>query len=285
MTATLNPLRLDPSRTRPLLRSLGAQLRRLFSQLHATATASLERFTLLPPDQAVVTFRRSLDTLLEQLFFADDWYMRYLSAAYAQAAGRAYDRVRRAPLRDPVRHAGGKEEFLQRLLGGVRQLSGLTGNAALQRDWRGRFISERARLLSLRLESELRGVTQAAAQELARALITGIEQGQTPRQIALAMRRATTIGYQRALRIAHNELVRASAEGTLDALAELGVERVGATVEYTTAGNPCPRCAALEGQTYTIDKARGMIPQHPWCACAWEAVQEVEPAVGVIRGR
>lgn len=31
----------------------------------------------------------------------------------------------------------------------------------------------------------------------------------------------------------------------------------------------CPKCAGLEGQNFTISEARGILPVHPRCRCAW----------------
>jgi SPP1 gp7 family putative phage head morphogenesis protein len=65
--------------------------------------------------------------------------------------------------------------------------------------------------------------------------------------------------------------IHAHAEGQLDSFEDLGVRELGITAEWSTAGDErvCPRCSALEGHIYTVEEARGMIPQHPGCRCSW----------------
>jgi SPP1 gp7 family putative phage head morphogenesis protein len=45
-------------------------------------------------------------------------------------------------------------------------------------------------------------------------------------------------------------------------------------VELVTAGDlrVCPMCQGLNGKVYTIKEARGLIPVHPQCRCAWVPV-------------
>jgi len=49
------------------------------------------------------------------------------------------------------------------------------------------------------------------------------------------------------------------------------VSKVKKEVELSTAGDErvCATCEGLEGETYTIDEARGVIPLHPLCRCSW----------------
>jgi len=65
--------------------------------------------------------------------------------------------------------------------------------------------------------------------------------------------------------------IRAEIEGTLDRLDREGFDRVEVDVEFSTAGDArvCPICAGLQGNTYTISEARGRVPQHPGCRCAF----------------
>lgn len=152
-----------------------------------------------------------------------------------------------------------------------------TANAAL-RDVRGRFMSERVNLLATRLENELRGATTAMSQQVARELISGIESGSTPRQIARRIAQVVDgIKETRAMAIANTELVRAHAEGQLDAMAEEGVERVTPAVEWTTAATPCKLCQPLKGIVVTLEEARGMIPRHVNCRCAWRNAASPRP--------
>lgn len=42
-------------------------------------------------------------------------------------------------------------------------------------------------------------------------------------------------------------------------------------MEFATAGDDrvCPECFELESQVFTVEEARGIIPVHPGCRCAW----------------
>ena len=56
-----------------------------------------------------------------------------------------------------------------------------------------------------------------------------------------------------------------------DAYEEAGIKGVKAKVEWVTAGDDrvCEECAGLEAEVFTLDQARGLIPLHPNCRCAW----------------
>jgi len=81
--------------------------------------------------------------------------------------------------------------------------------------------------------------------------------------------------------MARTELANAYAEAQLDAFQQLGIDEVGVLAEWLTAGDDrvCELCGSLEGRTFTVEEARGMIPQHPQCRCAWL------PAIPDRRGR
>ena len=84
--------------------------------------------------------------------------------------------------------------------------------------------------------------------------------------------------------LTRTEVINAHAEATLNSYVEAGLEGVTVNAEYTTAGDDkmCPKCVALQGRPYTIDEARGLIPQHPNCRCAWSPVV-VDPQGVVLR--
>ena len=76
--------------------------------------------------------------------------------------------------------------------------------------------------------------------------------------------------------IARTEVIAAHAEGQLDAYSVLGVKQVKVQAEWLTAGDDlvCPLCADLDGEVMSIDEARGLIPRHPLCRCAWKPVTD-----------
>jgi len=74
---------------------------------------------------------------------------------------------------------------------------------------------------------------------------------------------------QRADMIARTETARAQSEGTLEGYTEAGIERV----EFLAAAGCCPICADLNGSRFDMAEARGMIPVHTGCRCAWLSIR------------
>lgn len=132
--------------------------------------------------------------------------------------------------------------------------------------------TEKVKLLASRTFGEMEDVTQAMASSISRVLVDGLVQGQSPRDIAREMtKKVDGIGKKRAEKIARTEIVRAHAEGQLHALEQLGVTDLGVEVEWSTAGDGkvCTKCKAMEGQHFTTKQAKGKLPLHPHCRCAW----------------
>jgi len=127
-------------------------------------------------------------------------------------------------------------------------------------------------LLYTRNFQQLEGVTEALNQQISRELADGFAAGENPTDIARRITdRIDKIGKTRATVLARTEVINTHATATLNRYERLGVEEVGAQVEFQTAGDSrvCPICASLEGTVYTIEEARGRIPVHPQCRCAW----------------
>jgi len=118
----------------------------------------------------------------------------------------------------------------------------------------------------------LEGITDEVGRQVSRELADGFAQGENPRKIAERITdRIDTIGKTRATTMARTEVINAHSEATLNRFEETGVEEITAKAEFTTAGDRrvCPQCASLEGQVFTTQEARGVIPVHPSCRCAW----------------
>lgn len=127
-------------------------------------------------------------------------------------------------------------------------------------------------MLYTRSFDELRGITEAMAQGISRVLAEGVARGWGMAAIAREMNRQVVgIGIRRATLLARTEIIRAFAEGTLNRFEEAGITEVIGDVELATAEDlrVCPICAGLNGKRYTIKEARGVIPVHPQCRCAW----------------
>lgn len=127
-------------------------------------------------------------------------------------------------------------------------------------------------MLYVRNFDELKGITEAMGQQIARELSEGMAKGLGMKGMAKAIAtRVDKVGIYRGTLLARTEIVRAHAEATLNRFEEFGLEEVGLQAEWMTAGDQrvCPICGALQGQVYKIAEARGMLPRHPQCRCSW----------------
>jgi SPP1 gp7 family putative phage head morphogenesis protein len=137
---------------------------------------------------------------------------------------------------------------------------------------------DKVKLLAGRAFDELEGVTADMSLKMSRALTDGLVQGKNPLEIARDLNKVVDIGENRAKVIARTEIIRAHAEGQLTSLEALGVEDLGVAVEWSTAAGDthdydtfgvCELCQPLDGIVVKIDEAKGMLPRHPQCRCAW----------------
>jgi len=182
------------------------------------------------------------------------WSAVYAESAYRKGMMRAYTQVHKEALaKDIAFYEGGKAQFLREAFAAPVVLS-------------------KIELIYTRAFDELKGVTAVMGQQMSRILANGLIKGDGPRTIARELRNnVADITKKRALVIARTEVIYAHAEGQLDSFERLGVEEVGLMAEWMTAGDDrvCESCGALEGEVMTISEARGRIPLHPNCRCAW----------------
>jgi len=133
-------------------------------------------------------------------------------------------------------------------------------------------------LLYTRQFTDLQGITAAVDTELSRVLTEGLSTGQGPLDIAREMRRRIdVIGVTRSKILARTEIIRVHAESTLNRYQDAGVDNVVVFAEFTTAGDDrvCQTCMDLEtGEAIPLNEARGVIPVHANCRCAWLPVLE-----------
>lgn len=188
------------------------------------------------------------------------WTGKYVESAYKKGALRAYTDSRGKGLNKLGDFfKGTQSEFLRAAFNQPEQLS-------------------KVRLLATRAFEELKGVTGTMATNMNRILANGLVKGENPRQIARTMAKSIRgLTKTRALTIARTEIIHAHAEGQLDSFEALGIDEVGVYAEWSTAGDDkvCSQCEALEGAIMTVDEARGLIPRHPNCRCAWIPATDV----------
>ena len=219
----------------------------------------------------------------------DAYWERYAAEGFQRGAGRAFDdvnRLKRATAfggNEPMAHyLGTKEQFLQSSFGQPETI-------------------DKLKILAGRVYTDLKGVNETVATQLNRVLVDGLARGENPRTIAREMAKGIDgIGKRRAETIARTEIIRAHAEGQLDAMERLGVDEVGVMAEWSTAGDDrvCDLCWPLEGKVLPIGEAHSLIPLHPNCRCTWipsvsasvkkvpekkqvepETVQKIEPTI------
>lgn len=150
------------------------------------------------------------------------------------------------------------------------------------------FHVDRCGLLFTRTYSELKGVTAGMDQIISRTLAQGMADGDGARLLARKLvaaidgKGAGELGMfdkigrfipaeQRADMIARTEILRSFNEAALQEYRNYGAVGVSAIVEFQTAGDSrvCDRCAFLQGKTYTLDEASGVLPLHVRCRCCW----------------
>ena len=222
----------------------------------------VREFEFATSEQKLAAFRRHFENqinagLLEVTNTGQPWTEQYVSSAYRKGQERAYFDVKKGTRAERLPfYAGSKTDFLRSSFFAPEAVS-------------------KVALLASRSFEELRGISAATSQQINRILADGLINGQGPATIAREMtKQIDTITSRRALTLARTEIIHAHAEGQLDSFERLGIETVSPQVEWLTAGDErvCVECDEFSGDVFTIDEARGMIPWHPNCRCAWTPV-------------
>ncbi len=205
------------------------------------------------------------------------YWQAFVEEGYRKGAGRAFNDTRKAALASGVAEEalfeGTRLEFLR---------SSFARPVAIGK----------VKLLAGRVFTDLKGVTEVMNTKMTRILAEGLAQGQNPAEMARTMIKdgmgfTKTRGIQsRAMTIARTEIIRAHAEGQLDAMEDLGVTEVGVMVEWSTAGDDrvCPLCAPMDGVVLKIPEARGLLPRHPNCIVG-ESVVECDDAISILKAK
>lgn len=278
-----NQTKIDPSRTVILRKKFVADMTRRFKQLNKNIqelivdddALGLKPSTRINLNQQVEnqawrfqsdankvkSYRKWLQEQFDALVLTTEsgisekpWVASYIESSYKKGVTRGYTQFNASELAaTPDFYNGGKAQFLQ------DAFSAPEAQAKIE-------------LLYTRAFTELEGITKAMDQQMSRILANGLVQGHGPKKIARELQKnVTKLTKTRANVLARTEIVSAHAEGQLDAYERLGVTEVGILAEWITAGDErvCPECSPLEGTVWTIEEARGLLPRHPNCRCAW----------------
>ena len=154
---------------------------------------------------------------------------------------------------------------------GIRDAHRRMGEPVPQGAFNRPIHADSAGLIYTRAYRALEGVTDVMDAQMSGVLAQSIVEGRGAVATANALSdRVDAIGEVRARTIARTELTAAYSEASLNSYAEAGVEGVRVEVELATAGDDvvCEECEELEGNEYSLDEARGLLPVHPNCRCA-----------------
>lgn len=189
-------------------------------------------------------------------------WQRFIEDGYRRGAGRAWDDA------NPKAKAKGKRRNLDFYQG--------TREEFLRSSFGRPETADKVKLLVGRAFDDLEGVTEDMSRRMSRVLADGLVRGAHPREVARDLAEQVDIGETRASLIARTEFLRAHNEAALDSMEAMGLEEVGVAVEWevTEDNKLCPKCEAMRGLVLKIEDARGLLPAHPACRCAWL------PAVG-----
>lgn len=129
-------------------------------------------------------------------------------------------------------------------------------------------------MIYTRSYTKLKGYTAQMAADTSSTMADALTRGLGAKDTARALVAQVGLAKSKALRLARTELTAAHADGQLDSYAEAGVRQVDVLAEWATAGDNrvCSMCSALNGFIITVAQARGLIPRHPNCRCAWKPV-------------
>jgi len=184
------------------------------------------------------------------------WLAEYIESTYRTALVRSYIEIHGLETAASPFYEGGQAAFLR------DAFAGPVGTRQIE-------------LLYTRAFTQLQGVTDHMGAQLSRILADGFVDGSSQAAVARKMTQEIAgISRNRARLLAHTELSRAYVEGQLDGFEALGQDELILLAEWTTTGGSrvCPKCVDMNGALMTIEEARGLLPRHPGCRCAWRAI-------------
>lgn len=209
--------------------------------------------------EKVKAFKRWLKSHIEGYVKGEDVWAKFIEQGYKKGSGRAFDDVEKFR-----RIASHGDQGLEAVYAGGRE-------AFLRSSFGAQETVQKVQLLVGRTFDELENITSDMSTRMGRVLADGLTRGEGPLSIADDLVEQVGLAQSRAETVARTEIIRAHAEGQLDAMERLGVDEVGVEVEFATADDSavCAECASMAGDIYSIEDAHGLIPVHPRCRCAF----------------
>jgi len=256
----------DPSQTYLLRRQFIVSMNKRFNivklALREFFTGDVQDFTLADSSVKIVIFRKWLRTQIDENILkttgavnVKSWMSVYVTNAYCKGLVRSYGDVNK----------------VEKVLGGVNWFGGAQ-NQFLRDALRMTPIISQIELLEMRIVNLLQGVADDMLNKMSWVLANGISKGYDFDVIRKELESIVNkVSKRRSKLIVIAEIVHAQAEGQLDGLELLGIDTVDAVTELLTTkkSSVCSVCKKLEEGQYSVTEARGIIPFHPLCTCAW----------------
>lgn len=250
----------------------------------------------------------------QNVLLLDPIWQKTLTTAFIQGAQRAYDRVMQAAFHfeeeDRLKHAGARKQYIVSLLNSHRRrllydaLQQSATDVIYAKQSQERLIAAanvgvirayeagmaavtyptlnaavRIGPLSDDLYDKMDDVTKKETTEIARIIKDGVASGAGWEKISSEIRKRTEFDEQRSDVTARTELSRAEAELLLNDIEDReGYDPDKPAVVFVRGDEgPCIQCEMLEGDEFTVEDARGVIPVHPNCMCHWEEIEQDAP--------
>lgn len=262
---------IDPGRMQPYQKQFSKEVYKQLRDVRGAVRATVDRNDALhisnlsprewfakPEDEGFLQWFR--DALEEK--FSVQRFTKYVRQAYARGIVHADIELRTSGM-NPF---GEDEDDPTTPVSAKRNIT-----AILDRDNHESLLN---RLLR-RNRDGLRKIREDVFGDVSRVLQEGINAGETKRSLAdMVNSQVSDTGVRQGRTHALTVTSMAHAEGTLERFEEFPkvVEQVELHAEYVTADDEdvCELCSPHHGETMTITKARGLIPQHPRCRCIWK---------------
>lgn len=111
--------------------------------------------------------------------------------------------------------------------------------------------------------------------ELNSLLQTGLIQGQSPRRLAIHLRKRFGVSQSNAERLMITELARVQTEAQKQSFEQNGFEKY----TFIAINTACPDCRKLDGKHFSVKKmlpGTNAPPMHPYCRCSVAAYEDSE---------
>lgn len=252
----------DPTRTTSLRNRFAAEMKKRLRLLASDIALELTQGNLHPYELIQTNAGSVRNTLndfiswikrvvkyriLGETFDMDEstWQNKYIQDAYKQGVLRARAELTKAGYKVPSVESSGGIMSIMNSPEHARNISLLYGVAY----------------------KELQNIASSIEATITRLLSDGVLLKKTSAQ--LAKETSAAIKSSKVLTVVRTEVVKSHHTANVQEYTNWGAEYGEVIAEFTTAGDDkvCGRCSGLQGTTYKMSEAMGLIPVHPNCRC------------------